>query len=111
VLPEADVAAIRRFCEAHQPPDHVTSVRIELVEERGAVTLVERHASWRDEPDLEWSTTLVARWRFVAMSGLWTLYWPDRNGNWRQYADTEPTADIRVLLAAVDDDPSGIFWG
>ena len=111
MLPEADVAAIRAFCDAHQPPAHVKDIRIELVEERGAVTLVERHPPWRGERDQEWSATPVARWRYVIKDKLWTLYWADSNGNWRRYPDAAPTTDIRRLLTAVDDDPTGIFWG
>ena len=44
-------------------------------------------------------------------SGLWTLYCSDSNDRWWLYDDTDPAPDVRPLLAAIDEDVTGIFWG
>jgi hypothetical protein len=43
--------------------------------------------------------------------GSWTLYWADRNGRWRPYSDLDPWPRLDDLLAEIDRDPAGAFWG
>jgi len=111
VLPGLDVAALRHFCEQRVPPHALHQRRLELVESRGAVTIVERRAPWREDFGPEWTSRGMVRFRYVAKNGLWTLYWRDRNQRWHRYDLIEPSADILVLLDAVDRDPTCIFWG
>lgn len=105
------LAAVRHYCEQRVPPHALHQVRSELVLTRGSVTIVERRAPWREDYGPEWTSRSVARLRYTATSGAWTLYWSDRNGRWRRYDLIEPTPDVRVLLDEVDRDPTGIFWG
>jgi hypothetical protein len=111
VLPGLDVAAVRHYCEQRVPPHALHQVRVELVTTRGAVTIVERLAPWREEIGPEWTSHGVARLRYRAKSGIWRLYWKDRNARWHRYDPIEPTFDIRVLLDEIDHDSTGIFWG
>lgn len=111
VLPGLDVSAVRHYCEQRVPPHALHQVRIELVASRGAVTIVERRAPWREGIGPEWTSHGVARLRYTAESGVWTLYWKDRNARWHRYDLIDPTPDIRVLLDEVDRDPTCIFWG
>jgi hypothetical protein len=49
--------------------------------------------------------------RFTASRGEWSLYWRDRNLAFHRYPRIGPTADVTVLLAEIEADPTGIFWG
>jgi hypothetical protein len=53
----------------------------------------------------------IARFRFDPKSGLWSLYWHDRNRRWRRYADLAATRNLELLITEVDRDPTSIFWG
>jgi hypothetical protein len=79
VLPGLDVAAVRAYCEQVVPPHALHEVRVETIVTRGAVTIVERRAPWRDGENPEWSTSEIARLRYIAARGEWTLCWRDRN--------------------------------
>jgi Protein of unknown function (DUF3024) len=57
---------------------------------RGAVTIVERRAPSRKDYGPEWTNRAVARLRYTAKSGVWTLYWSDRDGRWHRYDLIEP---------------------
>jgi Protein of unknown function (DUF3024) len=81
VLPGLDVAAVRAYCEQRVPPHVLYQVRVEVVLTRGAVTIVQRRAPWREDYGPEWST-LGTRLRYTAARGKWTLYWRDRNARW-----------------------------
>jgi hypothetical protein len=111
VLPDVDVAAIRHFCEQRVPPHAIDEVRLELEVDARSATIVERRAPWRPDIGPEWSTQGIARLRYTATTGLWTLYWPDRNGRWHKYDGVAPTGHVLELLDEIDRDPTGIFWG
>jgi len=84
-------------------------VRIEYSVRGSAITIVERRPPWSELVGPEWSTTRVAQLRYD--SGLWTLYCSDRNDRLWLYDEADPAPDVRPLLAAIDDDVTGIFWG
>ena len=44
-------------------------------------------------------------------SGLWTLFVADGNGKWARYSELDPSQSIDVVIAELDDDPTGIFCG
>ena len=75
------------------------------------MTIVERRAPWREDFGPEWTRSPIARLRYVQRTGVWTLYWRDRNACWHRYDRVGPSARIEVLLDELDADPTGIFWG
>lgn len=58
-----------------------------------------------------WVKTPIARFRFDADTGLWSLYWRDGNRRWRHYEDLAPNRNLELLISEVDRDPTSIFWG
>lgn len=53
----------------------------------------------------------IAQIRYDDKTGKWTLYCADRNDKWHEYIDIDATKNIDKILAEIDDDPTGIFWG
>jgi len=86
-------------------------MRIEIVRGRSALTVVERRPPWNADATAEWTTTPVARLRRSPSDRRWTLAWPRANGTWSAYEGIAPSADVADLLAEVDRDPDGVFWG
>jgi hypothetical protein len=77
---------------------------------RNALTIVECRSKDPGEPAAEWFEVPVARLRFTRSRG-WELYWPDRDSSFHLYEAVVPTDDVRRLLAEIDRDPTGIFFG
>jgi hypothetical protein len=75
------------------------------------VTVVERRVPWRADAGPEWTRRPIARLTYTASTRLWTLYWRDRHGRFHLYDQLTPTPKIDDVLAEVDRDPTGIFWG
>jgi hypothetical protein len=75
------------------------------------MTIVERRAPWRAGDGPEWTRLPVARLRYTQTSQTWSLYWQDRNQRFHHYDQLSPSARIDDLLAEIDRDPTGIFWG
>ena len=53
----------------------------------------------------------VAKFRYNAKRGSWTLYWRDQNLRWHAYEPFEDRRDFLELLREVETDPTSIFWG
>ena len=109
---EAALAAVDVFCESRVPEEHRAEVRLECSRRGNSITIVERRPPWNPEligPD--WTSMKVAQLRYDASLGLWSLYCCDRNERWWPYDNIGPSASVDPLLAEIDADPTGIFWG
>jgi hypothetical protein len=110
-LPDLDLARVQRWCAARVPEHARHQVRIEYDVAARYVTIVERRAPWREDAGPEWTSLPVARLRHTAATRTWTLYWRDRNLRFHRYDQLAPSPRIDDLLAEIDRDPTGIFWG
>ena len=110
-LPETDVARVHRWCR-DRVPEHVRDeVRVEVDVAERHLTIVECRAPWRADMGAEWTRFPIARLRYTKATGVWSLYWRDRNLGFHAYDLVSPTASIEELLSEVDRDPTAIFWG
>jgi len=57
------------------------------------------------------SRSQVAQFRYSSVTSLWSLYWRDRDRQWRPCEDMTATRNFGTLLTEVDRDPASIFWG
>jgi hypothetical protein len=105
-LAEKKLAA---FCDSRIPGHLRNEIRLSFKFRGSTVTLFESRPGFRDRN--VWSDMPIAQFRFDDKTALWTLYCADRNDRWHLYFDADPTADLDVLLAELDADPTGIFWG
>ena len=110
-LPELDLARIRRYCDGRVPARLRDQIRIE-VEVRGwSVTIVECRPPWAPALGPDWTRLPIAQLRHLPSDGVWVLYWSDRNGRWHEYDDLDPSPHVEPVLAEIEADPTGIFWG
>jgi len=105
------VRKVEAYCDARVPKGVRDQVRLEAGVRGNAVTIVERRPPWREGIGPEWTTLKIAQLRYDAATGMWTLYWADRNGRWLRYPDAEPASSIETLIAAIEGDRSGAFFG
>lgn len=109
---EVALSAVEVFCESRVPPELHDEVRLECSRRGNAITIFDRRAPWN--PELmgpEWTRMKVAQLRYDRSSSRWSLYCCDRNERWWPYDDITPSASVDPLLAEIDADPTGIFWG
>ncbi len=108
---EAALSAVEVFCESRVPKEH-DELRLECSPRGSSITIFERRPPWNPElMGTEWTRMKLAQLRYDPSSGRWSLYCCDRNGRWWPYDDIAPSASIDPLLAEIDADPTGIFWG
>ena len=109
--PELDLARLRQWADHRVSPRARDQVRIELDVSDRALTIMECRPPWHPDIGPQWTRFPIARLRYTKTHGEWTLYWRDRNLRFHRYPDAEPTADVMQLIAVVDENRTGIFWG
>ena len=109
-VPEIDLQRITKWCLAETSPLHSDQLRVEADVTAAAVTIVETRPPW-DDPTGEWTRFPIARLRYTATTGEWTLYWRDRHLRFHRYDRTPPSRQVQALLDVVADSGDPIFWG
>jgi hypothetical protein len=105
------LAQVEAYCDACVPRSAREELRVECSRRGRAITIVERRPPWRADLGPEWTTSRVAQLRLDPALGLWSLHAPDRKGRWFQYEGLAPATRVGQLLAEIEADPTGIFWG
>ena len=79
-----------------------------------AIQAVEQYCEDRIPPHVRDEIRLEANIRGNAIdpaTATWSLWWADRNDRWLTYPPQKPTGNVELLLAAIDADQSGAFYG
>jgi hypothetical protein len=110
-LPELDVARARRWCAERVPVRFRDEMRVECDVAARHITILECRPPWDENGETQWSRFPIARMYFTKKTGLWTLFWRDRNLKFHQYRFLAPSPSLQVLLDHVDKSGDPIFWG
>jgi hypothetical protein len=102
---------VQRWCRARVPEHVRDEVRVEADVADHHVTIVECRPPWRADFGPEWTRFPIARLRYTKATRQWSSYWRDRNLKFHEYDAVSASASVEDLLAEVDRDPTGIFWG
>lgn len=98
------------FLGRRVPPKVADKIQLAYTFRGNSVTITEHRAPWM-EGSTEWTSSAIAKFRYNPKAGMWTLYRRDRNCRWHVYDRLPPTKDLDLVLAEIDRDPTGIFWG
>ncbi len=114
VLPESDLARVRRSVEARNerlPGRPLRQIRYELDVADRFVTIFECRPPWRPDYGPDWTRVPIVRFHYRSSRREWATFWRDRNSKFHRFDPSPPSPQIDVLLTAVDEDRSAIFWG
>lgn len=97
------------LCRKRSPANLKDQIRVEYRIKGHDVLIVEIRPRW-DKPE-ESSEADVALLRFMRTRNQWNLLWKRASGKWGEYIPNPENQDIGVLVAEIDEDPHGCFWG
>lgn len=109
-IPELALRQIERWCAQRVPERVLDQVRVECRARGRTVTILECRAPWSPEGGAEWTEQKIAQLR-LDEHGIWSVRWADRHGKWLTYPDAPVASTPPPLLAEIDRNPDGIFWG
>jgi Protein of unknown function (DUF3024) len=102
---------VAAFCAKRSPPEMRSDYRLEQSVRGSSITIVERRPPWNPAFGSEWSSTKIAQLRFDERARRWALFWAGSDDRWHRIDEAQPATDVTPLLAAVDEDRHGVFWG
>lgn len=97
------------YCKVRIPPRARDQIRLGYEFRGDRVILFEERPSYRDPS--HWTNMKIAQFRFNPETQKWALYCRDRNSKWHLYKNITPENELTKLIAEIDRDPTGIFWG
>ncbi|MCI1642638.1 MAG: DUF3024 domain-containing protein [Actinomyces sp.] len=107
-LPELDLMRIKLWCDDKVPKHLWDQVKVEADITDRYVTIVEVRPPWDGQGDH--TRFPIARLRYTKTTGLWSLYWRDRNLKFHEY-DIAPTVHVQDLLDHIGNSGDPIFFG
>jgi len=97
------------LCRRSSPPKHAHQLRVVYEIDGHSVSIFEERPPWDGVG--EWTRMGVARLRYFRSRGEWRLYWMRRDLRWHLYEPDEMATDLASLVAVVDADEYGAFFG
>lgn len=98
------------FLAKRVPPHLADKIRLSYTFRGNSVTIWEHRAPWKKGWP-EWSRLAVAQLRYQPKAQTWMLYWRDRNERWHEDENMAPVKNLDRILAELERDPTGIYWG
>lgn len=108
---EPAVRQVARFCVDHVPEAARSELRLEHEVRGSSITIIERRPPWSELVGPDWTSMKIAQLRYDERDRSWSLYACDRDDRWLPYIDIGPSLDVEPLLAEIENDPTGVFWG
>ena len=100
---------VGELCRRCSPPEHADQLRTVYEVEGHSVTMYEERPPWDGVG--EWTRRGIARFRFYRSRSEWQLYWMRQDLRWHLYDPDEMPADLASLVAVVEADKYGAFFG
>ena len=97
------------LCRQKSPRQYADQLRFTYDVEGHRVSIYEERPPWQGPG--EWTRHGVARFRYVRSTGRWTLYWMRADLKWHFYDPEAPLNDLESLVALVEEDRYGAFFG
>jgi hypothetical protein len=91
------------------PPERADELRTVYEVEGHSVTMYEERPPWDGVG--EWTRRGIARLRFSRSRSEWQLSWMRQDLRWHLYGPDELPADLASLVAVVEADKYGAFFG
>jgi hypothetical protein len=101
--------ALGELCKRRTPPELKAKVSLEFRIKGHDVTLFERRPNWDGTPGH--TESAVAKLKFTRGTGKWRLFWQRADLKWHAYKARSSRGNLLELVAEVDDDPYGCFFG
>ncbi len=110
---EIELARIKKavggLCDRRNRPDLKSELSLEYRVKGHDVIVFERRPKW--DGSLGHMETDVAKLKFARSSGAWRLLWMRADLKWHAYKPTTPSTNLLALVAEIDADPYGCFFG
>ena len=112
-LTDIEVQRVKKIvgglCSEKSPDEFKNELRFEYEIEKQNVVMYEVRPAW-DNPS-EFTRMPMAKLTYVKSENIWKLYWPRASGKWESYEPKRSSKDLGELVAEINKDTHGCFFG
>ena len=102
-------STVGEMCKRRSPVHLKDQLRTVYVVKGHDVIVYEERPRWNNPQ--EWTSTGVAKFKYIKNQNVWKLYWLRRDLKWHLYGALPESTTINKLVMEVDKDPHGAFFG
>ena len=100
---------VGRMCKQRSPVHLSDQLRTVYVVKGHGVTVYEERPHWKNPQ--KWISSGIAKFKYTRKQDVWKLYWMRQDLKWHLYEPFPESRTIGRLVAEVDKDPHGAFFG
>lgn len=97
------------LCRRMSLPQLADELRLVYEVDAHSVLIFEERSPWNGVG--EWTRRGIAKFRYVRSRRLWTLYWMRQDLKWHLFESGLATPNLAALVAVVEDNRYGAFFG
>ncbi len=101
--------SVGKMCQRRSPAGLEDQLRITYKVVNHAVGVYEERPGWVHKS--QWTSHGIAKFLYVRTTRKWKLYWMRQDLKWHSYGALPESTSLERLVAEVDNDPYGAFWG
>ena len=110
---EIELKKIDKFvgglCRKRTPEKYKKELRFEYRIKGHEVEIIEIRPYFHNPNEM--SELSVAKLKFNRTKNIWVLYWQRASGKWLKFEPSKTTYDLAELVAEIDHDEFGCFFG
>lgn len=100
---------VGRMCQRRSPAHLRDQLRTVYNVKGHDVTVYEERPRWNNPQ--AWSSTGIAKFKYIRTYNVWKLYWMRSDMKWHLYEPSRGSRTLEALVKEVDTDPHGAFFG
>jgi hypothetical protein len=110
---EIELKKIDRFvgglCRKRTPEKYKNELKFEYRIKGHDVEIIEIRPFWKNPTEM--TELSVAKLKFNRAKNIWVLFWKRASGKWQKYEPSKDKKDLAGLVAEIDHDEFGCFFG
>lgn len=109
---DINYAKVEAYIRRKRPPVEIRSqLDLGFSYENNTFELYEVRPVWNSPDKNEFQKLSFAKFKYVKTQKIWKLYWQRGSGKWQSYEPLAEVSNIDLILACIDEDTFGCFYG
>lgn len=100
---------VGNMCRRRSPANLSNEIRTTYDVKNHSVEVYEERPGWKNKN--KWTRMGIAKFKYVRRIVKWKLYWMRQDLKWHSYEPFPASTRLESLVAEVDKDPHGAFFG
>jgi hypothetical protein len=108
-ITSGEIATMSQYCQSMSVPARPHRISYSFVTRGNSFVVLEARPAFLNKDKM--LSSPIAKFAKDKRTLQWELLWRDRNQKWHHFSPRKLAKRVSTLIAEVERDPTGIFWG